>query len=352
VFPYFHDDKYYLTCDDGKFGDKYGDKRVCATAVDTSIEVISGQWGFCGEEEEPCDENECITVGGAQVGQAACRFPFRNPTTKEMHYSCTTAELENDLSDDRTWASAPWCATDTTADDNMVEGKWGFCSKKCPKDKLNNCYVNDGNSMTKTNKCIFPFVLNGLTYKQCTYVKGYLSCPIKVDKNGMAEEKDMRRCGPSKSCFNSTTINGNPITIGYEDVGSYTNSGSKDLEINFSFETGIQDSSESNWNVKASVSAGFDAFGAKLSASVTAGGGGGSSSTTSSHQSHSLKYKCPAHTRVVLSQQILKSGLFESRSFKLILTETKIEGSRKGESNARELDMDEIMKNIKSTPMN
>jgi len=354
VFPYKYEDKYYLTCADGKWPGKYNERTMCATAIDTSMKAVPGQWGYCGEEEkeeEPCDKNECITVGGAQVGQA-CRFPFRNPTTKELHFSCTTAALENDLSDDRTWASAPWCATDTTADDDMVDGKWGFCSKKCPKDKLNNCYVTSGTTMQKTNKCIFPFVFNGLKFKQCTYVKGYLSCPIKVDENGMAEEKDMKRCGPSKSCFNSTTINGNPITVGFNDVGSYTNSGSKELQINFIFETGIEDGTENNWNVEASITAGFEAFGAEMEASATVGGGGGSSSTTSSHQSHSLTYKCPARTKVVLSQQVLKSGVFESRTFKLILTETKIEESRNGEPNARELKIDELLEYIKSTPLN
>ena len=66
-----------------------------------------------------------------------------------------------------------------------------------------------------------------------------LKCPVKVDANGIAKESDMKRCGASKSCYNSTTINGNPITVGYKDVGAYTNSGSKDLTVSFSFETGV-----------------------------------------------------------------------------------------------------------------
>merc|ERR1711970_558285 len=197
--------------------------------------------------------------------------------------------------------------------------------------------MGDGTLMRNNKKCIFPFVFKGLVNKQCTYLKGYLSCPIKVNSDGHAKESDMRRCGPSMQCFNATTINGNPITIGYKDVGSYTNSGSKELEISFSFETGVEDSSESNWNVEASVTAGFDAFGVSLEASVTAGGGGGASSSSSNHQSHSLTYKCPPGTRVVLSQQVFLSGNFESRTFKLILTETKLTASRMEEEAMREL---------------
>jgi endogenous inhibitor of DNA gyrase (YacG/DUF329 family) len=328
VFPYYYKKKYYLKCDDGKFSSADADQRQCATAIHyNTLEPLTSQWGFCGTES--CDENECITVGGDHVGQK-CRFPFRNPETKELHYGCTTASLEGH-------ASAPWCATDTTAGDDMKSGYWGFCSKKCSVEKGTNCYVDEGTWLTESKKCIFPFIYNGLVRKQCIYVKGFLSCPIKVDTDGVAKESDMKRCGLSLTCFNSSTINGNPITIGYKDVGSYSNAGSKELEISFSFETGVEDSTESNWNVEASVSAGFDAFGASIEASVTAGGGGGASSSSSSHQTHSLTYKCPPGTRVVLSQQVFLSGNFESRTFKLILTETKLTSSRMEKQAMREL---------------
>merc|ERR1719184_20621 len=223
----------------------------------------------------------------------------------------------------------------------MISGKWGFCSKKCGLEDGTNCYVDDGTAMSATKKCIFPYVFKGLVNKQCTYVKGYLSCPISVNSDGHAKESDMRRCGPSPTCFNATTINGNPITIGYKDVGSYSNAGSKELEIAFSFETGVEDSTESNWNVEASVTAGFENFGASVEASVTAGGGGGSASSSSSHQTHSLTYKCPPKTMVVLSQQVFKSGNFESRTFKLILTETKMTSSRMEQQAIRELNSED-----------
>jgi len=347
VFPYYYDEKYYTSCDEGMFSGN----KMCATGVSyKTLEPISKQWGFCGTE--PCDDKACITVGGPHVGQT-CKFPFRNKWTKELHYGCTTASLEQDVGNTRfAYASAPWCATDTGAGDEMVSGKWGFCSKKCGLEDGTNCYVDDGTSMSATKKCIFPYVFKGLLNKQCTYVKGYLSCPIKVNSDGHAKESDMRRCGPSPTCFNATTINGNPITIGYIDVGSYTNSGSKELEIAFSFETGVEDSTESNWNVEASVTAGFDAFGASFEASVTAGGGGGSASSSSSHQSHSLTYKCPPHTRVVLSQQVFSSGVFESRTFRLILTETKIGRNREEEPTLRELKWEEISPNMISRKLN
>jgi len=335
VFPYYYEDHYYTSCDDGVFSSGSADERQCATGISrNTLKPLTDQWGFCGTE--PCDENACITVGGADVGQT-CKFPFRNKWTKELHYGCTTASLEESVGDSMNYASAPWCATDTTAGDEMVSGKWGFCSKKCGLEDGTNCYVDDGTAQKKTKKCIFPFIYNGLLRKQCIYVKGILSCPIEVDDNGIAEESDMRRCGPSLTCFNSTTINGNPITIGYKDIGSYSNFGAKDLEIAFTFETGVEDSSESNWNVEASVSAGFDAFGASIEASVTAGGGGGASSSTSSHQSHSLTYKVPPHTMVVLSQQVFNSGVFESRTFKLILSESSLDADRSAEPTKREL---------------
>jgi len=349
VFPYYHKKKYYSTCAQGIF-DK-NTKPMCATAINyNTFEPLSDQWGYCSEEEK-CNKDECITVGGAHVGQT-CKFPFRNKWSKEIHWGCTTASLEQDVGNNMAYASAPWCATETAVDDEMVDGKWGFCSSKCSLEKGTNCYVDDGTEIKDTKKCIFPFIYNGLVNKQCTYVQGYLKCPIAVDKNGFAEEKDMRRCGPSETCFNRTTINGNAITIGWQDVGSYANDGSKALQVSFSFETGVEDTSESNWNVEASVTAGFEAYKVSWEASVTAGGGGGSSYSSSNHQSHSLTYKVPPHTRVVLSQQILSSGVFKSRSFKLILTEYKLGSERKAEPVVRELDWKKISPQVTSRNLN
>ena len=340
VFPWYRESKYYTSCEDGQFDTFNAEQRVCATRIDrNTLKPVDEQIGFCGTE--PCDENACITVGGADVGQT-CKFPFRNKWTKELHYGCTTASLEQEVDDDRfSYASAAWCATDTTAGDDMISGKWGFCSKKCAQEDGTNCYVDDGHLMRNNRKCIFPFIYNGLLRKQCIYVKGLLQCPIEVDNNGIAEESNMRLCGPSPTCFNSTTINGNPITIGWKDIGSYSNFGSKPLDVAFAFETGVEDSSEYNWSVEASVSAGFDAFGASIEASVTAGGGGGASSSTSSHQSHSLSYKVPPRTTVVLSQQVFNSGNFESRTFKLILSESSLETERSAEPTKRELNWEE-----------
>jgi len=348
VFPYRFKGNFYTSCEDGDWPEYNG--PLCATAIRyDNLEPVNDQWGYCGTES--CDDKACITVGGAHVGQT-CKFPFRNKWTKELHYGCTTASLEQEVGTktDFAYASAPWCATETGAGDEMVKKKWGFCSKKCAVEDGNNCYVDDGTLMRNNKKCIFPFVFNGLVYKQCTYVEGYLKCPIKVDSDGLAKESDMRRCGLSKQCFNATTINGNPITIGYKDVGSYTNSGSKDMEISFSFETGVEDGSESNWNVEASVSVGFEAFEVAVEASVTAGGGGGSTRTSSNHMSHSLNYNCPPHTRVVLSQKVLSSGVFESRTFQLILSEMKITGNR--EAKTRELKWEEIAPQVVSRKLN
>merc|ERR1719474_2559853 len=319
-FPYYHHKKYFTKCEDNP----YRGKHICATSVSIKdFQPDKGQWGYCSSKAEPCNKDECITVGGSHIGQT-CKFPFRNKWTRELHWGCTTASLEQGSGSKVTYASALWCATDTTADDEMVSGKWGFCSKNCKAEQGTNCYVDDGKWMADMKKCIFPFVFNGVAYKQCAFVKGYLKCPVKVDSHGIAKESDMKPCGPSNTCFNKTTINGNAITVGYKDIGSYTNDGTKDLAVDFSFETGVEDSSENNWNVEASVSAGFERLGAEWEASVTAGGGQSWASASSQHQAHSLSYKVPAQTRVVLSQMVLSSGVFESRTFKLILKEYKL----------------------------
>jgi len=339
VFPAYYAKKYYLGCVN----------NYCPTTVVKYGKGTETEWGTCGKKDS-CDKDECITVGGARSGQT-CKFPFRNPWTNEMHHACTTARLEEEEGSKNQFPSAPWCAVDTNAEDMMVSKNWGFCSKKCPVEKGNNCYVvGTGYSMVDMDRCIFPFVYNGLTYNQCTYIKGYLKCPVTVNMDGVAEEKDMRRCGPSPSCFNATSVMGNPVTFGFIDVDSYSNEGSNDLEIEFEFETGVEDSTQSNWNVDSNVITGFEAFGTSFDASG-AGGGKRSASTSSSHHSHTFKYKCPAHTKVVLSQLVFTSGAFKSRTFRLKLSQTKLSPSRVEDPVERFLTNDEIFGHIQSRKM-
>merc|ERR1719318_753339 len=318
VFPFKSGNTIYKECK--------GD-NTCATAIDqsNSMAQLQGQGGVCGVPGS-CNKEECITVGGSSVGEA-CRFPFRNPKTKELHWNCTTAALQQEVTGSRAdiqFASAPWCATETGAADEIVAGKWGFCSKKCTQEKQNNCFVDVGTKMQEMQRCIFPFIYNGIRYTQCTMVDGIPKCPIKIDKDGKAIGTDMKPCGPSEACKDNTRVNDKVITIGYDTVGSYTNAGSEDMAIDFTFETGVEDTSESNWNVEASVSAGFSAFGAEISASITAGGGGASSATDTSHQAHNLQYNCPPKAKVQLKQKILIAGQFVARTFEIILVESHL----------------------------
>ena len=81
----------------------------------------------------PANYDECTTVGGSSAGEA-CTFPFKNPVTRELHWNCTTAPLEQRRGLDVNFASVPWCATETDAGDNMgillisVEKKGGIIS--------------------------------------------------------------------------------------------------------------------------------------------------------------------------------------------------------------------------------
>ena len=348
VFPYYNNRKHYSMCHEHP----YQGRHLCATGVNLR-DMTPYQWGYCDPKQDSysCPKKECITVGGADLGQT-CKFPFRNKWTRELHWGCTTASLEGYVGQKETIPSALWCATETTNDDEMVSGKWGFCSNKCPEEQGTNCYIDSGRNFHESMKCIFPFIYNGLEYKQCTFIQGHLKCPIRVDENGLAQVSDMRKCGPSKMCYNSTTINGNAITIGYTDVGVYTNDGKDKLSVTFTFETGVEDSSEHSWEVQASVSAGFDAFGASFEASLTVGGGGAYATSTSKHQTHELSYEVAPKTRVVLSQQVLRSGVFESRTFKLILKQYKLGASRNEEPIVEDLEWGDIASRVKSKKLN
>ena len=177
-------------------------------------------------------------------------------------------------------------------------------------------------------------------------IDGEPHCPVSIDNNGVAIRTNMQKCGKSEACKDVSAIKGKAITIGYRTVGSYLNSGSRPLSINFQFDTGTADSSASNWNVEVGISAGFDAFGASFEASVTAGGGGESASTTSNHQTHTLAYEAPPRTQVFLKQKVLISGPFVSRTFDLILVEKKMDNSMPEESSRKLSSKD--LKNLRS----
>ena len=49
-----------------------------------------------------------------------CVFPFK--TGGLTYRSCKPSDSNTN----------GWCSTETDANDNHVEGKWGYCSPKCP----------------------------------------------------------------------------------------------------------------------------------------------------------------------------------------------------------------------------
>ena len=322
------------------------DDNKCATSVDQSngAQVYDKQWGYCGVPNS-CKSDECTTVGGSSAGEA-CTFPFKNPVTRELHWNCTTAPLEQRRGSSINFASAPWCATETDSGDNMVAGKWGFCSEKCGKERQNNCYIDDGLWMREMRRCIFPFIYREEKHTQCVTIDDTEMCPTAVDANGIASRANMKPCAGSEACKDPSAIRGKVITVGYRTVGAYLNNGTKDLEIDFQFETGTEDTKSSHWNVEASVSAGFSAYGASAALSVSAGGGEETASTSSAHQTHTLSYKAAPRTQCFLKQKVLISGPFVSRTFELILIEKDLD-SLASEGTERKLS-NEDLQNLKT----
>jgi len=340
VFPFKMGKKTYTTCTE---------ENKCATSVKSNYykmdQLNNKEFGYCGAAGS-CNEDECITVGGPSVGEV-CRFPFKNPKTNELHWNCTTAMIYSTATSG-SMVSAPWCATETTEDDKMVSGKWGFCSKKCSQEVQNNCYVDDGKTMASMKRCIFPFVWKNVQYNKCVPIDGVPSCPTYTNTAGVVTSKSyMKPCGPSEACSDYNIINGKVITAGWRSVGSYLNNGTEILYIDFNFETGVQDSQSFSWSVSAEVSAGFAAYGAQVGMSISAGIGGGSEKTTSNAMSHTLRYDCPPRTKIELMQKILTSGPFEYRTFDLILTHLDLDKLAK----TRELTTKDLEDRIESTPI-
>ena len=224
--------------------------------------------------------------------------------------------------------NAPWCATNTDAADVMGKNDWGYCSKDCPQENDNFCYADTGKQLMQVKKCIFPFILGGKKFYRCTNYNGKLQCATKVNADGVATPQDMHKCTNTNECGVKNTVNGKPMTIGYVDVASYTNDGSGCMKIEFQYSTGFEDTTNSNWNVEASVSGGFSFFGAEFGASLTAGGGGGSSSSSSSEVSHTLSYVVRPFTRVTLKQLVAKAGNIQAHSFKIQLDEVSLKSHK------------------------
>jgi len=153
---------------------------------------------------------------------------------------------------------------------------------------------------------------------------GSMQCATKVDYEGVAAARDMYECVNTAECGDQETVNGNPVSVKFVDVASYTNNGSRCMSIEFQYSTGFEDTTSSNWNVEASVSAEFSVFGAEFGASLTAGGGGASSSSSGSEVSHSLSYQVSPFTRVTLKQLVAKAGNIQAHSFKIRLDEVSL----------------------------
>ena len=284
-----------------------------------SLFLFIDQWAYCDKE----DSSECTTVGGAKWGQN-CRFPFRSPWSNKLHWSCTTDVLPESMGSCVLYPNAPCCATNTDSGDMMGATDWGYCSESCSREKDNFCYADTGSSLGGLERCIFPFVFNGQKYNRCTEHDGNLKCATKVNVDGLATALDMKTCASPQYCSEKNTVNGSPVSFGYQDVASYTNYGSSCMTIDFEYSTGFEDSTSSNWNVDASMSAEFSYFGAEFGGSLTAGGGGAEESSTSSRATHSLSYFVSPNTRVTFKQMVAEAGDIKAHTFKIKLVEVSL----------------------------
>ena len=78
-------------------------------------------------------EEECITVGGTQVG-VPCKFPFVYDMLDNLPYVpasmirwFSNEKIFNNCTDYRKNSGRSWCATKTTADNRYIPGHWGEC---------------------------------------------------------------------------------------------------------------------------------------------------------------------------------------------------------------------------------
>ena len=206
----------------------------------------------------------------------------------------------------------------------MGANDWGYCSKNCPKEKENFCYADTGTSLKQLKKCVFLFILNGVTYHRCVEHLGSMQCATKLDADGVASASDMYPCVNTKECGEDQTVNGNPVVVGFVDVASYTNAGSSCMSIEFQYSTGYEDTTSYNWNVEASVSAEFNFLGAEFGVGLTASSGGATAGSASSEVSHTLSYQVSPFTRVTLRQLVAKAGNIEAHSHKIQLAEVSL----------------------------
>ena len=161
-------------------------------------------------------EKNCTTVGGLQRNKQ-CIFPFVNPFSKSVHYSCTTDQ-----------GLPPWCATRVNNNAVMPSFNFlGFCDESCQVEEESTCYTSNSKreqpAFTSNNmerrSCIFPFNYKGKWYNECaTEVEGWKwnMCATSVNKWGTLVDYGI--CGPE--CPNSPLASRCIEAYGYGGKGS------------------------------------------------------------------------------------------------------------------------------------
>jgi len=135
--------------------DDYGDDYTLKTADEESEVDFSSS---------PFERGECLnTIGGPGEGKP-CIFPFTFAKTGKKYTECTTDG-----------GHEYWCSTKVDDEGFHLSGNWGECGEGCPGVPLNGSRVVYTHCPSREDEaaCIFPFSIDGYSYKGCLPMEGF-----------------------------------------------------------------------------------------------------------------------------------------------------------------------------------
>eukprot|EP00457_Paulinella_chromatophora_P001538 gb/GEZN01001540.1/.p1 GENE.gb/GEZN01001540.1/~~gb/GEZN01001540.1/.p1 ORF type:complete len:885 (+),score=48.27 gb/GEZN01001540.1/:53-2707(+) len=207
----------------------------CATATDASGVLTDGAWGYCISGDcDGCSEPDfgtkylaspasCNFYANNSVCQPTCAPGFKGPSSA---LTCTARQWEGELSGcviDRSYANFPQCLGAVVGCDDEDPCTQDFCDQqlRCVAVPIDSCYsclttsdcpylgecntptcVANGAlkrckyaSNTAQGQCKFPFIYNGITYRDCTHLESDMPwCAMEVNSAGIYLEGEWAYC--------------------------------------------------------------------------------------------------------------------------------------------------------------